>query len=96
MKDVYSITEVSNTLGVTRETLRRWGNSGKIVPARHPINNYRVYRSIDLLQFEKIGFMFKDSAQEEYEELYATTCSIIRRSEQTKKSRSEYFDSERG
>ena len=76
MKDVYTITEVADMLGVTKETLRRWGNSGKLVPARHPINNYRVYRSADLLQFEKIGFMFKDSAEEKYEAPIKTFTSI--------------------
>lgn len=67
MKDVYTLTEVADLLGTSKETLRRWDKSGKLVPVRHPINNYRVYRSTDLLQFEKIGFMFKDRVEQEDE-----------------------------
>jgi DNA (cytosine-5)-methyltransferase 1 len=63
MKDFYSLTEVADMLGTTKETLRRWDKSGKLTPVRHPINNYRVYRSKDLLQFEKIGFMFKEQVE---------------------------------
>lgn len=63
MKDFYSLTEVADMLGTTKETLRRWDKSGKLVPVRHPINNYRVYCSKDLEQFEKIGFMFKKQPQ---------------------------------
>ncbi len=60
MKDFYSLSEVADMLGTTKETLRRWDKSGKLNPVRHPINNYRVYKSKDLEQFEKIGFMFKE------------------------------------
>ena len=67
MKDVYTLTEVADILEISKETLRRWDKSGKLVPVRHPINNYRVYRSTDLLQFEKIGFMFKDRVEQEDE-----------------------------
>jgi DNA (cytosine-5)-methyltransferase 1 len=63
MKDFYSLSEVADMLGTTKETLRRWDKSGKLTPVRHPINNYRVYKSKDLEQFEKIGFMFKKQTQ---------------------------------
>jgi DNA (cytosine-5)-methyltransferase 1 len=67
MKDIYTLSEVADMLGVTKETLRRWDKSGKLASMRHPINNYRVYRSADLLQFEKIGFMFKDNTEQKDE-----------------------------
>ncbi|MFU8789293.1 MAG: DNA (cytosine-5-)-methyltransferase [Methylobacter sp.] len=67
MKGIYTLSEVADMLGITKETLRRWDKSGKLVSVRHPINNYRVYRSADLLQFEKIGFMFKDSVEQKDE-----------------------------
>jgi DNA (cytosine-5)-methyltransferase 1 len=63
MKDFYSLSEVADMLGTTKETLRRWDKSGKLVSVRHPINNYRVYKSSDLVQFENIGFLFRDSIQ---------------------------------
>lgn len=67
MKDVYSITEVANMLGITKETLRRWDKNEKLVSIRHPINNYRTYRSADLAQFKQIGFMFEDSLEQKDE-----------------------------
>ncbi len=67
MKDFYSLSEVADMLGTTKETLRRWDKSGKLTPVRHPINNYRVYKSNDLAKFEQIGFMFKEPAQEQDE-----------------------------
>ncbi|OIQ95295.1 modification methylase HpaII [mine drainage metagenome] len=67
MKDFYSLSEVADMLGTTKETLRRWDKSGKLTPVRHPINNYRVYKSDDLVQFENIGFLFKDPIQDQDE-----------------------------
>lgn len=64
MKDIYTLSEVADILGVTKETLRRWDKSGKLASVRHPINNYRVYRAADLLPFEKIGFMFKGGTEQ--------------------------------
>ena len=43
MKKYYSISETAEILGVSKETLRRWDNSGKFKSSRNPINNYRVY-----------------------------------------------------
>lgn len=63
MKDFFSISEVADLLSVSKETLRRWDKSGKLVAVRHPINNYRVYRARDLKPFEKIGFMFEDAPE---------------------------------
>lgn len=67
MKDVYKLSEVADMLGVAKETLRRWEKSGKLVSERHPINNYRLYKSSDLKQFEKIGFMFKEKSKQKDE-----------------------------
>jgi len=49
----YNISEVSNLLSVSTDTLRRWDKKGKLTPIRHPINNYRVYHSEQLMIFEK-------------------------------------------
>jgi site-specific DNA-methyltransferase (adenine-specific) len=43
MEKFLSISEVSEIVGVSKETLRRWDNDGKFKSIRHPINNYRVY-----------------------------------------------------
>jgi DNA-binding transcriptional MerR regulator len=42
------ISEAAKILGVSKLTLRNWDKSGKLVAFRHPINNYRVYRSEDI------------------------------------------------
>ena len=43
MERFLSISEVSDILGVSKETLRRWDKDGKFRSIRHPMNNYRVY-----------------------------------------------------
>lgn len=35
-------------LGVSPNTLRSWGASGKVTEYRHPLNNYRLYRRVDI------------------------------------------------
>ena len=37
------IKEAANILGVSVMTLQRWDAKGKLIPKRHPINNYRLY-----------------------------------------------------
>ncbi len=64
MKDFLPLSEVADILSVSKETLRRWDKSGKLESVRHPINNYRVYRSCDLKQFGQIGFMFDEETPE--------------------------------
>ena len=59
MKQFYSLSEVADMLSVSKATLRRWDNNGKLKPIRHPINNYRVYPIDSLKQFEEIGFLFE-------------------------------------
>ena len=49
MREIYfSIKEAAEILGVTPLTLRNWDRSGKFPAARHPMNNYRVYKLSDL------------------------------------------------
>jgi len=51
------LARVADLLGVSKETLRRWDRSGKLVSVRHPINGYRMYRESDLQKFEEIGLL---------------------------------------
>lgn len=50
-KNYYSIAEVSELLGKSKETLRRWDREGKLVALREPISNYRVYKKDQLNLF---------------------------------------------
>ncbi|MFT5891728.1 MAG: DNA (cytosine-5)-methyltransferase 1 [Dokdonia sp.] len=43
-KEYYSLNEVSEILGKSKETLRRWDRDGKFIAAREPISQYRIYK----------------------------------------------------
>lgn len=58
MKDYYTISEVADLLSVSKETLRRWDRSGKLVAVREPMSNYRVYRKEQLKIFDELDFLF--------------------------------------
>ena len=58
MKSYYSISEVADLLSVSKETLRRWDNNGKLVAVREPMSNYRVYHKNQLRIFDSLDFMF--------------------------------------
>lgn len=60
MKDLFSLSEVADLLGKSKETLRRWDNSGKLVAMREPMSNYRVYKKEQLSIFDELGYMFDD------------------------------------
>lgn len=46
--DYLTIKEAADFLGVSTATLRNWDRAGKLVPHRHPINRYRLYKKSDL------------------------------------------------
>lgn len=48
LHEYLTIKDASAFLGVTPNTLRNWGEAGKITEYRHPINNYRLYKPDDL------------------------------------------------
>ncbi len=58
MKEFYTLSEVSDLLGKSKETLRRWDNKGKLNAVREPISNYRVYRKEQLSIFDELDFLF--------------------------------------
>ena len=43
-KEYYSLNEVSEILGKSKETLRRWDREGKFPAVREPISQYRIYK----------------------------------------------------
>lgn len=48
MKNYLTLTEASELIGKSKETLRRWDREGKLVAVREPISNYRVYKRQDV------------------------------------------------
>ncbi len=51
MEDFITIKDAAQKLGVSKETLRRWDKSGKFQSVRHPMNNYRVYKTEQINSF---------------------------------------------
>lgn len=64
MKNVYTLSEVADLLGKSKETLRRWDNSGKLTAVREPMSNYRVYKKEQLKIFDELDFLFNDEPSE--------------------------------
>ncbi len=58
MKDSYSLAEVADLLGKSKETLRRWDRSGKLTAVREPMSNYRVYKKDQLKIFDELDHLF--------------------------------------
>ncbi len=48
-KEYLTLTEASELIGKSKETLRRWDRDGKLSAVREPISNYRVYRKEQVL-----------------------------------------------
>lgn len=63
--ELYSIAQVADMLGVSKETLRRWDRNGKLKPIRDGDNNYRFYDKGQLEQFEQARLLFNSSWDEE-------------------------------
>ena len=48
LKEYMTIKEAAQYLGVSKMTLRRWDNAGKLTAKRHPMNRYRLYKKSEL------------------------------------------------
>lgn len=44
MKEYLTLTEASELIGKSKETLRRWDREGKLQAVREPMSNYRLYK----------------------------------------------------
>lgn len=53
MEEKLTIEQVANLLGKTKETIRRWDNTGKLVALRDPMSNYRYYHRSQLEVFDE-------------------------------------------
>jgi DNA-binding transcriptional MerR regulator len=40
-------------LGISPNTLRSWGGTGKVTEYRHPVNNYRLFQRDELEKLRK-------------------------------------------
>lgn len=61
-KDYYSLNEVSEILGKSKETLRRWDRDGKFRAVREPISRYRIYKKEQVnLLLEQLAIDYEDT-----------------------------------
>lgn len=67
LHEYYSLAQVADILGVSKETLRRWDTSGKLKAARNPINQYRCYHRSQLEIFEEAKLLLNSCWDEEVE-----------------------------
>lgn len=51
LRGLMRVGEAAEYCGVTRETLRNWDRSGKLVARRHPLTGYRHYDRDELEDF---------------------------------------------
>ncbi len=63
--DFYSIAQVADILGVSKETLRRWDNNGTLTPQRNVDNNYRLYHREQLEHFPQAQLLFNSKWDDE-------------------------------
>ncbi len=63
MADYLSLSEASELIGKSKETLRRWDNEGILTAVREPVSNYRVYRKNDVQ--ELLGSLFEELYEDE-------------------------------
>lgn len=64
MKEYLSLSEASELIGKSKETLRRWDRDGRLNAVREPISNYRVYRKDDIQLL--MGELYEDKIEEEF------------------------------
>ena len=50
-----TVNDAAEFLGVSPNTIRNWGRDGKIKEHRHPINNYRLFKVVDLERILEIA-----------------------------------------
>jgi DNA (cytosine-5)-methyltransferase 1 len=61
-KDYYSLNEVSQILGKSKETLRRWDREGKLSAVREPISKYRIYKKEQInTLLEQLSIDYEDT-----------------------------------
>ena len=65
--DLYPISKAADLLGVSKETLRRWDESGKLKAVRQEGSNYRFYHPSQLTHFEQTQHQLNDEWAQELE-----------------------------
>ena len=64
MKEYLTLSEASELIGKSKETLRRWDREGKLNAVREPMSNYRVYRKTEVETLFSNFFSTEDTITE--------------------------------
>lgn len=67
MGEYLTLSEASELIGKSKETLRRWDREGKLLAVREPISKYRVYKKADV---EKLFSEFLNIKDKEVDDNY--------------------------
>ena len=59
--DMYTLEQFADLLSVSKDTLRRWDNSGKLKARRNGISGYRYYTEAELKICEQLELFFPES-----------------------------------
>lgn len=59
--DMYTLEQFADLLSVSKDTLRRWDNSGKLKARRNGISGYRYYTETELQICEQLELFFPES-----------------------------------
>ena len=51
LNEYLTVAQAAQVLGVSKDTLRRWDKSGKLMARRHPVTGYRLYLQTELDSF---------------------------------------------
>lgn len=54
LDEYLTVRDAAEYLGISPNTMRSWGNQGKVVMHRNPINGYRLFKVSDLDRFLKL------------------------------------------
>lgn len=60
-RNLYHVAQVADICGVSKETVRRWDDTGRLNAIREEGTGYRVYSREQLLQFEEARLFFENS-----------------------------------
>lgn len=69
MKDYYTLSEASELLGKSKETLRRWDKNDVLNALREPVSNHRIYKRDDLKNL--MGNLFNEGDISEISNFHA-------------------------
>ena len=61
----YTVTDVADICGVSKETVRRWDRVGRLKAVRDKVTGYRRYPKEQLKQFEEARLYFEHTEKEE-------------------------------